>query len=89
MLNDLRRPPSIAAEAPEEEPLGGKHRPPRAESAISVNFEDYANTPDDGTGAVNAASKLDRVVIKITYLLLTMLGGLACPSGLIVKLLVI
>lgn len=36
------------------EPVGGKHRPTRAESAISVNFEDYANTPDDDdVGALN------------------------------------
>ncbi|OEH75874.1 EGF-like domain-containing protein [Cyclospora cayetanensis] len=38
------------AEPPEDEPVGGKHRPTRKESAISVNFEDYADTPDDDTG---------------------------------------
>ncbi|CDJ43153.1 EGF-like domain-containing protein, putative [Eimeria tenella] len=36
------------------EAVGGKHRPTRQESAISVDFEDYANTPDDATGDLQA-----------------------------------
>ncbi|KAL8452266.1 hypothetical protein Emed_001427 [Eimeria media] len=45
-------------ETPAGETEGGTHRPTRTESAISVNFEDYASVPDDdGSGAVNAEGK--------------------------------
>lgn len=39
------------------EAVGGTHRPTRQESAISVDFEDYANTPDDATGDLQAEGK--------------------------------
>ncbi|CDJ50106.1 EGF-like domain-containing protein, putative [Eimeria brunetti] len=49
---------SSASGSPQEEPVGetvgGTDRPARAESAISVDFEDYASTPDDATGDIHA-----------------------------------
>ncbi|CDJ56697.1 EGF-like domain-containing protein, putative [Eimeria maxima] len=48
-------PPSTSPpENPIDETVGGTDRPARAESAISVDFEDYASTPDDATGDIHA-----------------------------------
>ncbi|CDI87491.1 EGF-like domain-containing protein, putative [Eimeria praecox] len=51
-----RGPPASSApsEDPIDETVGGTDRPARAESAISVDFDDYASTPDDATGDIHA-----------------------------------
>ena len=45
---------SAPSETPIDETVGGTDRPARAESAISVDFDDYASTPDDATGEIHA-----------------------------------
>lgn len=62
---DRSAPAGPAADALAGEATGGKHRPTRAESAISVDFEDYANTPDDdGAGALNAEGELQDLLAR-------------------------